>query len=124
MIRSAFIVALAATASLAWEPTRMDGIDIVLEGASEIGLYAEWQQMRDVVRHPRTEIVCGVDEKIYGAHPRMRNVDAYFEAWLLVHPLVSYVLPRPYREIWQGGTIVFEFYVTRENASIGICGSW
>jgi hypothetical protein len=91
--------------------------DTVLETASEIGLATEWMQTQKAVERPDQLHLGGCDQKILGRSPRMGPVNAYFVGWLLVHPLVSIALPRPYRSIWQGGTIAFELVVTAHNAA-------
>jgi hypothetical protein len=57
---------------------------------------------------------------VLGTHPSRGEVNNYFILTGLLHPVVSYILPRPYREIWQYSTIVLQIGVTANNARIGI----
>jgi transcriptional regulator with XRE-family HTH domain len=102
-------------ASTPWTKT-----DTILEIASEAGIAAEWAQM--LPKHPlagQDMSICGVDAKIMGHHPSRARVNAYFVGWELAHPLISWALPRPWRNVWQGATIGFELAVVPRNASVG-----
>lgn len=129
-IRCLLFLAIAAVAARANDtatvgyPAHWTALDTALELAAEAGLYTEWQQMRDISRHPHDFSACGIDQKVFNAHPKMRNVDKYFEAWMIVHPIISFALPKPYREIWQGGTIAFEIIVTSQNAAVAANCQW
>ena len=93
--------------------------DTVLEVASEAGIINEWGQTRYMIEHPQTNYIGGLDQHIMGKYPKKRNANEYFEAWLLVHPIISYKLPNPFRNIWQAGTICFEFEVNQHNVGAG-----
>jgi len=78
---------------------------------------ADWGQTLEVANHP--------DEyhetnPVLGSHPSRGRVNAYFIATGILHPVVSYVLPRPYRELWQYGTIGIEIICVGNNAAIGV----
>jgi hypothetical protein len=106
-----FILAIAClplAASTQWTTT-----DTILEVASEAGLAGEWAQMTNAPS------ICGIDQKIMGAHPKRANLNMYFAGWLIAHPLISMVLPGPYRNAWQGATIGFEIVVNQRNAAVG-----
>jgi transcriptional regulator with XRE-family HTH domain len=90
--------------------------DTALEVASEIGIATEWAQM--LTPHKNMP-VCGIDAKIMGSQPSRARVNAYFIGWELVHPAISWVLPKPWRNVWQGATIGFELAVVPRNASVG-----
>lgn len=87
--------------------------DTILEVASEAGLACEWAQMTNAPS------ICGIDQKIMGSHPKRGNMNLYFAGWLIAHPIISMVLPSPYRNAWQGATIAFEIVVTQHNAGVG-----
>jgi len=86
--------------------------------ASYLALHVlDWGQTLDIADHP---------EKFYernpilGEHPSRGEVNRYFAAGMVLHPVVSYLLPRPYREWWQYSTIGLEMVVVGNNARIGI----
>ena len=111
--------------------------DTVLEATSMLMIAAEWRQTQYVVKkaEPHNYITCydgqpmsvygsemainGIDAKIFGEKPRMRNVNLYFLAWEVAHPVISYALPRPCRRFWQVGTISFEAYALSQNYKFG-----
>lgn len=78
---------------------------------------ADWGQTLEIADHPEK---WHEHNPVLGSHPSRGEVNAWFIATGLLHPVVSYALPRPYREIWQYSTIVLEIGVTAHNASIGI----
>ena len=55
-----------------------------------------------------------------GAHPTVGRVNTYFISVLLLHPVISYILPKPWRTYWQAGTIGLEGWQDWYNASKGI----
>ena len=59
---------------------------------------------------------------IIGKHPSRGEVNTYFLITGLLHPAVAYVLPKPYREIFQYSTIAIEIYCVGNNYSLGIGG--
>ena len=95
-------------AALVWTPA-----DTGWEIGSELGILHEWAQMTT------GNYVHGFDEEVLGGHPQRRSINAYFGAWMLAHPLISFALPAPYRRFWQVGTIGFEIVVSRRNAQLG-----
>lgn len=132
MCRAVLALALCAAPLLAQWTTA----DTAWEVAAEIGISQEWAQMQasteDAEYRNRpghcipwcNRSVDGIDRKILGAHPRMRNTNLYFAGWLLAHPLISYALPAPYRRVWQTGTVVFEVVVLPCNYSGGCRIVW
>jgi hypothetical protein len=88
--------------------------DSALELAAEAGLMTEWAQMLTPGNH-----VQGIDRHILGTHPARRQVNEYFAAWCIVHPVIAWNLPPGPRRIFAGGTVVFEFVVTEKNTKVG-----
>ena len=115
------------------------GADTAWEVASEVLVATEWRQMQYVTENgyscvthvdvltPSTTVtyyrkgmrVGGVDEKILGPHPLMKNVNMYFLAWEVAHPVISYSLHTPYRRGWQVCTVAFEAVVIPSNIRFG-----
>lgn len=59
---------------------------------------------------------------ILGKFPSKTEVDLYFASTLVLHTAISYILPKPYRTLWQAGTIGLEAYVINNNFNVGIHG--
>ena len=57
---------------------------------------------------------------IIGYTPSVGRVNTYFISVLLLHPVISYILPKPWRTYWQAGTIGLEGWQDWYNASKGI----
>lgn len=78
---------------------------------------ADWGQTLDIADHPER---WHETNPVLGSHPSRGEVNGWFAATALLHPVVSYLLPKPYREMWQYGTIGLELYCVGNNYSIGI----
>jgi len=59
---------------------------------------------------------------ILGDHPSQTKVNLYFASTLLLHPVVSYALPKVWRESWQTAGIGLEIYVVGKNFTVGLNG--
>lgn len=57
---------------------------------------------------------------LLGEHPPSGRVDAYFAASIVGHAAVAYMLPQPYRRIWQSLFIAVEAHFVIQNDSIGL----
>lgn len=89
-------------------------------------IVGDWGQTRYIAQHP---IEYPESNPILGKHPRQGTVNLYFLGVLMVHPVVSYLLPAKAnvfgfdinpRRIWQAGTIGLEVYCVGSNAKAGI----
>lgn len=78
---------------------------------------ADWGQTLDIADHPEK---WHETNPVLGSHPSRGEVNGWFAATALLHPVVSYLLPKPYREMWQYGTIGLELYCVGNNYSVGI----
>ena len=57
---------------------------------------------------------------ILGKYPSKDKINYYMLTTGLIHPVVSYILPKKYRTMWQGITILGSGYCVLNNYSIGI----
>ncbi len=55
-----------------------------------------------------------------GSHPTHGQVNRYFATAALLHTGVAYILPKPYRTIWQSFWIGVEAYTVQSNVNAGI----
>jgi hypothetical protein len=102
-------------------PAEITTTDIMLEG-TWIGLHTiDWMQTRYIAIHPDQYEELN---PVLGHHPGIGKVNAYFAAGMVLHPLVSYLLPKPYRTWWQGITIGMSGACVGKNLSIGVRMKW
>lgn len=66
---------------------------------------ADWAQTRQIALHPD---IWYEKNLILGTNPHSDKVDAYFALTLLGHTAIAYMLPDPYRNLWQGAWIGIE----------------
>lgn len=82
---------------------------------------ADWGQTLEISDHPEK---WHEHNPILGSHPSRGEVNAYFIATGLLHPVVSYGLrkyaPDGWVQAWQYGTIGIELYCTSSNMRLGI----
>lgn len=78
---------------------------------------ADWGQTLDIADHPGEFYE---RNPVLGRHPSRGEVNRWFLLTGLLHPVVSYVLPKPYREAWQYVTIGLEIYCVGSNYLVGI----
>jgi hypothetical protein len=77
----------------------------------------DWGQTLDIADHPDR---WHENNPLLGSHPSRGRVNRHFVLTALLHPVVSYLLPRPYREVWQYSTIGLQVVVVGNNARLGI----
>lgn len=58
--------------------------------------------------------------KILGKHPSVGEVNSYFLGLAAVHTGIAYVLPQPYRKVFQYITIGGEAFTVTRNVVIGV----
>lgn len=92
--------------------------DICLEVAWECLEVMDWGTSRNIIRR-KSE---GYYETnlILGKHPSMTKMDLYCIGWMIIHPIVTNYLPRPYKEYWQYSSIVISGGYVANNFSIGL----
>lgn len=78
---------------------------------------ADWSQSLDIADNPGK---WHEHNPVLGSHPSRGKVNTWFAVTGLLHPVVSYVIPRPYREIWQYITIGVEIGCVGSNFNAGI----
>lgn len=91
--------------------------DTVLQIAYYTLHAADWLQTRYIAKHPDRYYECN---PIIGKHPGVGKVNTYFAVSAGINTVIPYLLPRPYRTIWQGGIIAVEVGCVASNARVGI----
>lgn len=91
--------------------------DTMLEGTWIVLHVLDWKQTLVIARNPHKfhEL-----NPIIGKHPSIGKVNSYMLLSALVHPIISYHLPQPYRSYWQYLTISATGGLVIHNFNIGI----
>ena len=58
----------------------------------------DWGQTLEIARHPKEFYELN---PVLGKHPSVGNVNLYMGAAAIIHPAVSYILPKKWRKVWQ-----------------------
>jgi hypothetical protein len=92
--------------------------DIALEAVSLGLITIDWGQTRDIAARPKR---FHEEQNIFlGRHPSESAVNAYFISYLVLHPIITHVLPKKCRPWFQGITIGLEGQAVIHNYSIGL----
>jgi hypothetical protein len=94
--------------------TRGDTYREVAWGAIHV---ADWAQTRQIAQHPEKYYETN---PILGKHPSEQSVNLYMGTALIVHPIISGLLPKPYRDVWQYMSIGVSGAAVINNVSIGV----
>jgi hypothetical protein len=91
--------------------------DYTLEASFMVFHFIDWRQTRYIAKNPGdyNEL-----NPILGSHPETWEVDAWFVGTALIHPIVTHLLPKKYRTIWQGITIGASAATVGWNFQMGI----
>jgi hypothetical protein len=97
---------------------------IYLEVACEALMAMDYWQTLNIARNPQKYSEMN---PVIGRHPSTESVSQYFLSWMIIHPIVTHVLPSKSkdhkwinRENWQYVTIAVEAGAVGKNLSIGI----
>lgn len=82
---------------------------------------ADWLQTRYIAQHPEQYKEYN---PILGSHPSVTEVDLYMGGWMVLHPIITDILPPEYRKYWQYITIGEKAFWVGHNYSIGIGFGW
>jgi len=103
--------------SVAFSADEWTRSEMAWEAAWQFSHGIDWLQTRYIAEHPDdySEI-----NPILGDHPSKHEVNVYFAAGAILHPIVSHYLPRKYRRIWQKVTFSASAACVGWNFSIGV----
>ncbi len=83
----------------------------------------DWMQTREAMRfHPTIQFE--EQNPFLGKHPSNDRIDAMIGASIAGHTLIAYLLPKPWRTIWQLTFIAVEGAAVYGNHSAGIRVKW
>lgn len=113
MITLVLTVALAAPA---WQPGPKT--DLALEAAFAVALAADvaltWDRQYHAGGPLREEA-----NPLLGRRPSPDRLILYNVTGLVAHAAIAYLLPRPWRSLWQGGWIAAELTYAGANVMVG-----
>ncbi len=96
--------------------------DTLLEVATCAALYADWRQTREIAKHPVLADGRPLSEgnPLLPRHPNLSRVNNSFIITALLHPVITYLLPRPFREGWQVVFLAGEGLAVVHNYDLGL----
>lgn len=112
------LITIPFTAS-ASDPNKWTWEDTALQTIYSGLLISDWSQTLHISRNPVHYYEKKSDQFI-GKYPSKRDVNVHFTTMLLGHAAVSYLLPKPYRTIWQSVYIIYEYDIIQDNRNIGL----
>lgn len=91
--------------------------DTIREVSWEVLHVIDWGQTLEIARYPYRY---SEYNPILGKHPSVGKVNLYMGAWVILHPVISYLLPKDYRKVWQYISIGVSAGCVGKNFSAGI----
>ena len=85
------LLPVQADADWDWKDTSLEATWIALH-------VLDWGQTLDIARNSGEWSETNV---ILGRHPSIGNVNLYMGAWVIAHPIISYIIPSNVRPYWQ-----------------------
>ena len=125
------IVILIAGCGQAWaeDDQKWTSVDTGLQATYTVLHVMDWTQTLRIARDHKTGHNARVGgepyyeakiDNIIGKYPTKEKVDTYFMSTLILHSIISYSLPKPYRTIWQSFWIGVEYNQIQRNRDIGL----
>ena len=99
------------------DPYQWTVTDTILQALYATLHFMDWSQTLKIARNPDhyREI-----NPILGEHPSEGHVNSYMAMSLVAHTGISFLLPKPWRTLWQGAGIAIKYTLVRHNESIGL----
>lgn len=120
MYKVIIILLLFPSVCFAWDrpvENRWTAKDTMFE-AWNVGLQViDWGQTKNIVNNPDLYYE---GNSFLGKHPSHAEVDRFFLVTIVGHGVVSYLLPRDYREVWQLVTVGMHIGNVKRNYDIGL----
>jgi hypothetical protein len=90
--------------------------DTILEATSEITIALDWTQTLQIKNHPDL-----YETTIFlGSHPSDDKINLYMGSLMILHPLITYILPAKLRPVFQMITIGYEGNAVQNNLRAGL----
>lgn len=120
----AALIAFAPTARAGEWFEKPDATDIVFQSAFTGLMLVDWAQTLNFTNAPAPVGVfyqpLWESNVFLGKRPSSAEVNRYFAGCILGHALVSWALPKPWRNFWQTGGVVIEMYAIGSNIKNGV----
>lgn len=94
--------------------------DTALEAAFGAVLLVDWMQTRQIASTRGEPGAVEEMNPILGRRPTAARVNGYFVAAGAGHVAVAFLLPRPWRTVWQATWVTLEGLSIRNNAALGL----
>ena len=91
--------------------------DTVLESVYMVLHVVDWAQTRHIADNPD---LFYENNPLIGRNPSRRRVDMIFLVGAILHPIVSYNMPKGWRDVWFGVSIGLELACVSNNFKIGV----
>ncbi len=96
--------------------TSFDEFELWMEGAFLVTTCLDWSQTKSLIKNKRNVEI----NPILGKRPSQARIDSYFFSAIMLHGLITYVLPHDYRKIWLANWVAIEFHVVNRNFRVGL----
>lgn len=96
-----------------------DREDTFRQTAFSVLLIADWGQTLNAAKDQKKFRETGLATRIIGEHPSVAEVNSYFVSSLIAHAAISYLLPSPWRKVWQYVWIGAETNQVYRNYQVG-----
>ncbi len=92
--------------------------DTAFQAVFLVELAIDRGQTASINDHHLEEI--GWARSFIGPHPSAGQINRYFATCAIVHTAIAYILPKPYRTIWQSFWVGVETNTIKSNVNVGI----
>jgi len=117
LLSSCLVVFLISSNGFAFDWKRNWSVqDSILQGSFILIASVDWLQTRYIATHPHFK----ESNPILGKETSLTKINSYFSICIIGQTLISYILPNPYRVIWQSFWIGFETNTIAYNYNAGI----
>jgi transcriptional regulator with XRE-family HTH domain len=99
------------------DPHAWTKVDTALELTYQTLRYIDWKQTLYIGQHPKEY---GEANQVLDGNMTHSNINRYMGFLAVTHVAVSYVLPKPYRSIWQAITIIEVGNAVQNNRKLGL----
>lgn len=123
VIALAIVVLLVSTGYSAEENRKWTSLDTGLQVTYTFLHITDWSQTLHASRRRsyRNQPLCYRETNpVLGDNPSTGRINSYFASTLLLHSAIAYILPKPYRTIWQSFWIGAEYSAVQQNREYGL----
>lgn len=123
MVAPALALIAALTLGSPDDPHRWTAADTALQATFIVLTTVDWMQTHEALRYHPT-IVYEEQNPFLGKFPSNRRINVMIGGSIAGHTIVAYLLPKPYRTLWQLTFIAVEGGTIYANHQAGIRVKW